>query len=589
MENIKDQRTYNRYTVSKVSVIINRHTSGKELLKPLSVNCTDFSISGMTIISEHKFELRDNLLLKFIINNSKKDSLSGIIGSVVNIRIEREKVYRYGIKYDLSSNEFLKSPRVKDFLEKTANLLKKNPFYRVDISNYEPQVRELSFKVHLIFLITTTHNKSLFNEKFDYLDKLSITETEELVEFKSIYVQNEEELRQIIGKHVNNNTSSRIIIVSDILTCENDDGGYSPSELTKQIMTLFINSPTHYLGLVALINGKQCRTRDIDTVADARNLTSEELKKLIVKVACGLWLKSPINKSVSLQEKDVIKVQMVNSLEELQECFALRYKVYNALGYLEEEISSSTSKIEIDSFDIQSIHLSATNHTTKKVIGTIRLVLLTNIYPITDVMKSLKRTADKYTEWTEAIAKRADNVFISKLNNQYSLPFPILVNSNFQNQWPDFLDKYRIQDSGELSRLVVSPHYRGVGVSRLLLRASIAIALYLKKRHLLLECIPGHVSMYRKFGFKSLEKHHCRAQELDQTAVGMTLSLDNTPFNEVFSLAEEDIKKIWKEKRKPNYLFESSFLCLCHINSCWKKPGYTYLEKDICSLNKASI
>ena len=94
---------------------------------------------------------------------------------------------------------------------------------------------------------------------------------------------------------------------------------------------------------------------------------------------------------------------------------------------------------------------------------------------------------------------------------------------------------------GEISRVVVSPLHRGLGVSALLMRAVISAAFHLKKKFLLLECVPAHAKMYAKYGFQLIEGHHCRAQEQDQVAVGMLLSLDDHPFyNKAVALAKSD-------------------------------------------------
>ena len=76
--------------------------------------------------------------------------------------------------------------------------------------------------------------------------------------------------------------------------------------------------------------------------------------------------------------------------------------------------------------------------------------------------------------------------------------------------------------------------------------------------------------MYEKYGFRLIEGHHCRAQEQDQVAVGMLLSLDDHPFNKAVALAKSD----------GQMLGESEFLCLCRNSECWKRREFQFRHNE---------
>src|SRR5262249_28676081 len=138
--------------------------------------------------------------------------------------------------------------------------------------------------------------------------------------------------------------------------------------------------------------------------------------------------------------------------------------------------------------------------------------------------------------WCQALAEaEPDPLFRRKLSAPCLFPLPILQSTDFRGRWPNAMAE--AGDGGEVSRIVVAPRYRGAGVSRVLVRAAIAVAFDLRKRSLMLECAPAHVAMYEKYGFTPLGGHHVRTTQLDQRAVAMTLPLDDRLDNPVIGQA----------------------------------------------------
>jgi predicted GNAT family N-acyltransferase len=394
-------------------------------------------------------------------------------------------------------------------------------------------------------------------------------------------VNGTEQLLRIIHELVGGAQPSRIVLLSEGLAIRNERGRWEATPLARQVRELFICNPTHLCGLVALLNDQPHRITDIDAVLKLDEVTPDSLKRKLLQVATRLWLKSPVGALSSLAHQEAIRVHRVRSAAEMKECFRLRHRVYDALGYLEEPISRSASAIDIDSFDTKAIHFAAVDHRSHKFVGTARLVTTVPQRIGQTIMGDPWRVIQDHAEWVKTIAREAllkeDRIFHEKIHQSTELPFPILFNSDFGTKYRAFMEQHPPASGGEISRVVVSPLHRGLGVSALLMRAVISAAFHLKKKFLLLECVPAHAKMYAKYGFQLIEGHHCRAQEQDQVAVGMLLSLDDHPFNKAVALAKSD----------GQMLGESELLCLCHNSECWKRREFQFRHNESrCPLNE---
>lgn len=389
-----------------------------------------------------------------------------------------------------------------------------------------------------------------------------------------------EQLFRLVNELVGGAQPSRIVLLSEGLAIRNEQGGWEATLLARQIRELFIRNPTHLCGLIALLNDQPHRISDIDAVLKIDDLTPDSLKRNLVRVATRLWLKSPVEALSSMANEDAIRVHRVQSAAEMKECFRLRHRVYDTLGYLEEPISRSASGIDIDSFDTKAIHFAAVDHRSHEFVGTARLVTTVPQRIGQTIIGDPWRVIQDQAEWVKAIVRQAllkeDRIFHEKIHQATELPFPILFNSGFGTKYGAFMNQYPPALGGEVSRVIVSPLHRGFGISALLMRAVISAAFHLKKKFLLLECVPAHAKMYEKYGFRLIEGHHCRAQEQDQVAVGMLLSLDDHPFNKAVALAKFD----------GQMLNESGRLCLCRHSECWKREFQLRKNENRCPLTE---
>ena len=443
----------------------------------------------------------------------------------------------------------------------------------------------IAFRSHLLFLVKTTEIRAQVVRTMAELGRQEpVSGTNGILEFVPEMLQGESELWQRLKDLLTNIAPVAVILVSDQLAISKEHDGYQPSGLTEAVRESFRQAKA-LCGLVAILKGAEHRTLDIDRCVTMENMDVGRLRSAITKTAMGLWMKSPTAfQPVLGPETEVVQVRVVQSETELRRCMALRYQVYDLMGYLTEEIACCKARLEMDSFDMNAIHFIAVNWKTGEIAGTTRLVLQeVPRFLRESIIGTPTRILELHRGWCRNIADDTDDtVFLRRIEHPYFASLPILQSSDFKERWAVLLQN--VARGGELSRVVVAPPYRGLGVSRLLVRMAIATAIGLQKCFLLLECIPTHAKMYARYGFQLLEGHHCRAQELDQVAVGMRLELHADPPNETVSLAQRDFKMVARGKLDSEQLFKSRFLCLCQITPCWRDGNYTSRGKENCPL-----
>ncbi len=337
-----------------------------------------------------------------------------------------------------------------------------------------------------------------------------------------------------------------VVIVSDRLTKTDSKGIVVPNELTDKIRALYRDS-NYPVGLVAL-NGRCLRVTDIDRVIVVNSPDVAPIRAAVIRTANGLRLKSPPSRQASDQSAGPISVRVAQSADELKSCLQLRHLVYEMLAYFPEEIATHPAKIDLDPYDNQAIHFLATAGNDAEIVGTVRLIL--PCPPSTTgftFQRKRPRTLKAHGFWCLTIAAHTDALdeskacFLRMLNEPVFHPMPILQSADFAPPLPPILTNPHV--GAELSRLVVHPRHRGLGLSRLLVRACIAKALQMQRETLVLECIPLHQTMYESYGFRPLRQvTHCRAQGLDQRAIALGLRVNED--SKATRTAQEDIELI---------------------------------------------
>jgi hypothetical protein len=132
-----------------------------------------------------------------------------------------------------------------------------------------------------------------------------------------------------------------------------------------------------------------------------------------------------------------------------------------------------------------------------------------------------------------------------------------------------------------MSRVVVGEDFRGLGISRLLVRACVSAAIDLQHRFVVLECIPQHVPLYEKVGFEKIKDvNYQRAWGVNQLAVVMRLDLTNRPDNIPVQIAIKDGQML----AVPRQVTSRPSLCLCRNAQCWRRGAYDQRGRPTCAL-----
>ncbi|MCI0400637.1 MAG: GNAT family N-acetyltransferase [Gammaproteobacteria bacterium] len=324
----------------------------------------------------------------------------------------------------------------------------------------------------------------------------------------------------------------RVVIIVSPALIEVRPNAYKASPLAMQLLEHSWNEGI-VLGLVGVVHGEPKHVAGLDCVLGDQPFTPQALRNAVQKVASRLWFKlPPWRKAPSSATEDAFEAQQITCEEHFRQSLELRYLVYNALGYLDERITSASQKIDLDCYDPMAIHYAVTSRNSReRVVGTMRLIVpgRRNLPHGTTLFQPAS-----YGAWCEQLANaETKRVFRDVLNRPSANSLPLLDSFDYFAALTDqtmFRDMVMPNQSCEVSRVVVHPDFRGNKILKLLVDKAIAVASRIRKRYLLLECAPFHEAMYRKYGFQTIEdqgrRFYARAQKLDSWAVAMYLDLN---------------------------------------------------------------
>jgi GNAT superfamily N-acetyltransferase len=189
-----------------------------------------------------------------------------------------------------------------------------------------------------------------------------------------------------------------------------------------------------------------------------------------------------------------------------------------------------------------------------------------------------------HPRWVQELAEQ-DPVFRRRLERVAPSALPMFLCFGFKEE---FRTRWKTRDCAELSRLVVRPDRRGQSISVPLVRAVCTAALALGRRQLLLDCIPSHRGVYRRYGFQDLDWDLSRDQHLDQTAAGMHMDLsEGFRANPWVAGAHTAVERLQRTPTARAVEPNTMILCVCNHRFCWRNALYRELGKPVCPIRDA--
>ena len=304
----------------------------------------------------------------------------------------------------------------------------------------------------------------------------------------------------------------RLVVVSEGLIANDPTEGPGPTRLVDVLRQPFA-SGEGLCALVAVTDRPLGRVRDVDVAVDAGQ-GPEGVIAAIVRAATALRLKAPPGRRGG--EPAGLRVEAARDQPTVRACFALRHRVYGMLGYLPDDVAAEPCRLEIDGYDVDSIPLAAV--VGAEVVGTVRVVL-----------GGVDGGESMHPAWCRALASRCGPSVRHRVETPSTWPLPVMSSPEFRRVW-NRLETGRHRPV-ELSRLIVAPEWRGLGVSSRLIRAVAAEARRLGHRPVVLECIPAQRRLYYAHGFRLLNRRlaagpRLRPIDLDVPAIALWLPLD---------------------------------------------------------------
>jgi predicted GNAT family N-acyltransferase len=194
----------------------------------------------------------------------------------------------------------------------------------------------------------------------------------------------------------------------------------------------------------------------------------------------------PEEKAPETKPGRAFAIKVLDSAAELVSAYRLRYQVFESLGYLQQQ---NRSRLEIDVYDRYAIPFGAIAIQTGELVGTLRL--------ITNCVQAFY--AGRIHRILDAVGDPGLRAHVLRARKR---PLPSIVSQTVQDKIDEF--NVEAQEVEEMSREIVHPKYRGVGVARGLMEFGIAYAQAGDDPLVIAGCLPEHVAINGKYGYVKL-------------------------------------------------------------------------------------
>jgi predicted GNAT family N-acyltransferase len=262
-------------------------------------------------------------------------------------------------------------------------------------------------------------------------------------------------------------------------------------------------------GTVAIVRQVR-RVTDIDRTISP-DCTGRNLEIVLGLVIDRLRYLAPPGRQLPVNcNPIVVRPLRADNETEWRNYFLLRHRVYTIMGYLTQEVECSPSRLEVNEADVHAIHIGAFHRdgVQERLVGTARVV--TN----SEADRALQETFEAITG--------QDQIARQSLDTPYFLGLPIFHTHEAMN--PIMQEVFTTNQScGELSRVIVSPEYRGSGISQKLIREALRRSVAKGAQRVFLECLPVHERVYEKHGFRRIEGVAGPVVDVGRTMIAMEI------------------------------------------------------------------
>ena len=342
-------------------------------------------------------------------------------------------------------------------------------------------------KVKLIICILNDAEEQLtLHDIADLTKSMSIEYVEDTVDFIIRMVSNVKDLVKVVEQQLYVTKRTSCLVISDQLISNNEtQQNPKPSNTANRILesVKYSNSACPLIAL-SLINTPHIQGIDAN-IGLGRNW-KQKLRIELKIITQRLWYKKPPNNLFHHSNEHLFSIEITTIPDQiaLRQSLELRGQIYQSLGYIEH--TSKKSMIEMDSYDLTSIHFQAldrANH--NRLAGTMRLIIpgfsQTSMYGNRNLLSN-------YEKWCIDIAKtNEDRQWWKTIERGSSNALPVLgafTYFSIPDQTLKIDTSIMPRNICELSRVIVAPEYRGMGISKLLVNHAISVAKQLRRKYL---------------------------------------------------------------------------------------------------------
>lgn len=218
-----------------------------------------------------------------------------------------------------------------------------------------------------------------------------------------------------------------------------------------------------------------------------------------------------------MQLKNRVSIRRLESKEDFQQYFRLRYKVWKQMGYLPTHRDCLQSQIELDFTDRTALPIGAFM-ADGTLIGCARLV-----FPLGQEVHYVSLIR-------ELVVEQGSTLLLENLKYPERLIHPFDLLESFKGFWEYYARLVRQgARKAEVSRVIVAPEQRNHGLGEVLVDSLISIAYQHHLQVLFLACHRRHRGFYERCGFRVLDGLECeRFSGVNALAIAMACKLSDT-------------------------------------------------------------